>query len=72
MNKTDITTGRIIQRIIDSRCEGSPKTIITHGVSNQCDVYKIIDYILNQLPNCVISIKRLKFGYELKFEIEWE
>ena len=72
MNKTDITTGRILQRIIDAKLEGLPKTIITHGISDECNVYKIIAYFLDIYRDCIITIKRLKHGYELKFEIEWK
>lgn len=68
MNKTDILTGRIIQRILDAKMK-SKKISIVHGVDDSHDINYLVSNLFEFFPDCMIQIKRLSHGYELKIEI---
>lgn len=68
MNKTDILTGRIIQRIFDTRMKSKNISII-YGVDDTHDINYLVSNLFEFFPDCMIQIKRLNHGYELKIEI---
>lgn len=76
MNKTDVLTGRIIQRVIDARNNKimmpsvHTKVSITHGVDNTHDITRLVENLFKNFPDSVITLKKLKFGYALNIEVD--
>ena len=70
MNKTDILTGRIVQRVIDAKAISS-KVIINHGVDYHNNINELIDNLFAFFPNSLITLKKLNFGYELRIEVDF-
>lgn len=71
MNKTDVTTGRIVQRVIDAKARSSTRRVsIVHGVDNSHDIDKLMDNLFEFFPDSLIALKKLKFGYELRIEVD--
>lgn len=70
MNRTDVTIGRIVQRVIDAKAKSSSKAIIVHGVDNGNNINKLTDNLLELFPNSLIVLKKLRFGYELRIEVD--
>lgn len=70
MNKTDVLTGRIVQRVIDAKAKSSTRVIIVHGVDNSHDIDRLMDNLFYFFPDSLIAIKKLKFGYELRIEVD--
>ena len=73
MKKSHITSGRIIQRVIDkinANKNSNNNIIVVHGVDYQNDIDRIIDNLLKYFPSCQISLQKLDFGYELKIVVE--
>lgn len=72
MNKTDVTTGRIVQRVIDAtnNADVNVSVSVKHGIDEEHDLPRLMDNLYAFFPNSTISFKRLKFGYELKIEVE--
>lgn len=75
MNKTDVLTGRIIQRVIDAKNNKvmmpsvRTKISITHGVDNTHDITQLIENLFEFFPGSMITLKKLKFGYALNIEV---
>ena len=69
MNKTDVLTGRIVQRVLDARATSSSKVTIVHGVDITHKTDELIDNLFTFFPDSSITFKKLKYGYELKIEI---
>ena len=69
MNMTDILTGRIVQRVLDEMSE-RPKVIIVHGVDRSHNLSELMKNLWWHFPDSSITFKKLKFGYELKIEVE--
>ena len=69
MNYVDFLTGRIIQRIVEAKRESDSKIVIKHGVNNSYDIDRLIKNLFEFFPDSSISLKKLKYGYELKIEI---
>lgn len=65
MKKTDILTGRIIQRVIEVRSSGDREVSICHGVDKHCNLERLINNLFEYFPNSKITLKQLAFGYEL-------
>ena len=70
MNRTDILTGRIIQRVIDAKAKSSSRVVVNHGVDNSHDIDKLMDNLFEFFPDSLIALKKLKFGYELRIEVD--
>mgnify|MGYP006967449656 CR=1 FL=1 len=70
MDKTDVLTGRIVQRVIDERMKSYFGVSIVHGVDNFCDIDKLINNLFAYFPDCLITLKKLKFGYELRIDVD--
>lgn len=70
MNKTDVLTGRIVQRVIDQKLtpDFSDKPIV-HGVSDEHDINRLISNLFEMFPSCLITLQRLKFGYRLEIKV---
>ena len=68
MNRTDVLTGRIVQRVLDARREMSSKVSIIHGVDNSHDINILTNNLFKFFPDSTITLKKLKYGYELKIE----
>ena len=71
MKKTDILTGRIIQRVIDAKLKGNKEVNICHGVDMHCNIERLINNLFEYFPNCNITLKQLAFGYELHIKAEF-
>lgn len=69
MNMTDVLTGRIVQRVLDELSE-RPKVTIVHGVDKSHNLSELMNNIWWYFPDSSITFKKLKFGYELKIEVE--
>lgn len=68
--KTDITTGRIVQRVLDAASKGSvSEIVITHGVDWTQSVERLINNLYEYFPDSEITLKKLNFGYELKLKV---
>lgn len=70
MNMTDVLTGRIVQRVIDAKAKSSSRVTIVHGVDDTHNIYKVMDNLFEFFPDSLINLKRLKFGYELRIEVD--
>lgn len=70
MNRTDFTTGRIVQRVVDAKAKSSSRVVIVHGIDNKSDAHKLIDNLFEFFPDGLITLKKLNFGYELKIEVD--
>ena len=70
MNMTDVLTGRIVQRVLDAKAKSSSGVKIVHGVDNSHDVDKLMDNLFEFFPDSLIALKKLKFGYELRIEVD--
>lgn len=69
MNKTDVLTGRIVQRVLDQKLSlGVSDLPIIHGVSDECDINSLISNLFMLFPSCSITLKRLPFGYHLEIK----
>ncbi len=71
--KTDILTGRIVQRIIDIAASrsGASDISVVHGVSNEHDIGQLLDNLFRLFSDSTISLKRLAFGYELNIKVKF-
>lgn len=69
MNMTDVLTGRIVQRVLDELSE-RPKVTIVHGVDKSHNLSELMNNLWWYFPDSSITFKKLKFGYELKIEVE--
>ena len=68
--RTDITTGRIIQRVLDAMSKGSAsEVVITHGVDWSQNIGRLINGLYDYFPNSEITLKKLTFGCELKIKV---
>lgn len=68
MKKTDITSGRIIQRVLDEKSKNSSEVIVVHGVDFKHDVNRLVHNLLEYFPHGKITLGLSKFGYELTIE----
>lgn len=73
MNRTDVLTGRIVQRVLDARDENreSSRVVIKHGVDYKHSVYRLMDNLFEFFPDALISFKECNFGYELRIEVDF-
>lgn len=70
MKRTDILTGRIIQRILTTKSDNDVSEItIVHGVNEYYNVERLVDNLFEYFPNSEITFKKLKYGYELKIKV---
>ena len=68
--KTDITTGRIVQRVLDAMSKGSAaEVVITHGVDWSQNIWRLINSLCDYFPNSEITLKKLAFGWEVKTKV---
>ena len=71
MNNTDVLTGRIIQRVIDTKLKGNTEASIIHGVSDHHNIGRLLENLFGYFPDCEITLKRLTFGYELNIKVKF-
>lgn len=64
MNKTDVLTGRIVQRVIDQKLSQP----VVHGVSDEHDINRLISNLFELFPTCSITFQRLSYGYRLEIK----
>ena len=70
MKRTDILSGRIIQRILTTKSDNDVSEItIVHGVNEYHNVERLVDNLFEYFPNSEITFKKLKYGYELKIKV---
>lgn len=69
MNMTDVLTGRIVQRVLDEMSE-RPKVTIVHGVDKSHNLSELMNNLWWYFPDSSITFKKLKFGYELRIEVD--
>lgn len=69
MNTTDVLTGRIVQRVLDEMSE-RPKVTIVHGVDKSHNLSELMNNLWWYFPDSSITFKKLKFGYELRIEVD--
>lgn len=68
MDKTDFTTGKIYQKIIDQERTTSVETdemTITYGVSQDVNLHRLLNNLFDLISDLSITVKKLEFGYEL-------
>lgn len=65
MNKTDVLTGRIVQRVIDQKLSQP----VVHGVSDEYDINRLISNLFELFPTCSITFQRLTYGYRLEIKV---
>ena len=68
MDKTDFTTGKIYQKIVDQERTTSVETdemTITYGVSQDVNLHRLLNYLFDLISDLSITVKKLEFGYEL-------
>lgn len=70
MNRTDVLTGCIVQRVLDAMNESTSKVIIKHGVDYGYDINKLMNNLFEFFPDSLIALKKLKYGYELRIEVD--
>lgn len=68
INKTDVLTGQIVQKVLDARFYG--KCSVIYGVGNFFDIERLLNNLLYYFPECSIELKKLDFGYELRITIK--
>lgn len=71
MKKTDILTGRIIQRVIDAKLKGNKEVNICHGVDMYCNIERLINNLFEYFPDSKIILQKLQFGYELQIKVKF-
>lgn len=70
MKRTDILTGRIVQRVLSAKSNnGISEIVINHGVDNQYNIRRLVDNLFEYFPDSEITFKKLKYGYELKIKV---
>ena len=70
MKRTDILTGRIIQRILTTKSDKDvSEIVVVHGVDEYHNVERLVDNLFEYFPNSEITFKKLKYGYELKIKV---
>lgn len=70
MKRTDILTGRIIQRILSTKSDNDiSEIVIVHGVDEYHNVERLVDNLFEYFPDSEITFKKLKYGYELKIKV---
>ena len=70
MNRTDVLTGRIVQRVIDAKAKSSSRVVINYGVDNSHNIDNLMGNLFEFFPDSLIALKKLKFGYELRIEVD--
>lgn len=68
MDKTDFTTGKIYQKIVDQERTTSVETdemTITYGVSQDVNLHRLLNNLFDLISDLSITVKKLEFGYEL-------
>ena len=68
MDKTDFTTGKIYQKILDQERTTSIETdemTITYGVSQDVNLHRLLNNLFDLISDLSITVKKLEFGYEL-------
>lgn len=68
MDKTDFTTGKIYQKIVDQERTISIETdemTITYGVSQDVNLHRLLNNLFDLISDLSITVKKLEFGYEL-------
>lgn len=68
MNMTDVLTGRIVQRVLDEMSEKLKATVV-HGVDKSHNLSELMKNLWFYFPDSSITFKKLKFGYELRIEV---
>ena len=71
MNRTDVLTGRIVQRVIDAKAKSSSRVSVNHGVDNSHNIDELMYNLFVYFPNSLISLKKLKYGYDLRIEVNF-
>lgn len=69
MNMTDVLTGRIVQKVLDEMNK-KPKVTIIYGVDESHNLLELMNNLWWYFPDSSITFEKLKFGYELKIEVE--
>ena len=73
MSMTDVLTGRIVQRVldgIDERPSSNHKVVVVHGVDKSHNLSELMDNLWWYFPDSSITFKKLKYGYELRIEVD--
>ena len=73
MNYTDVLTGRIVQRVLDGmneRLSNNLKVTVVHGVDKHHNLSELMDNLWWHFPDSSITFKKLKYGYELRIEVD--
>lgn len=69
MNRTDVLTGRIVQRILDGMNENPNKVTVVHGIDETHNLSELMRNLWLNFPDASITFRQLKYGNELKIEI---
>lgn len=70
MKRTDILTGRIIQRILTTKSDNDiPEVVVVHGVDEYHNIERLVDNLFEYFKDSEITLKKLKYGYELKIRV---
>lgn len=70
MKRTDILTGRIIQRILSTKSDNDiSEIVVVHGVDEYHNIERLIYNLFEYFADSEITLKKLKYGYELKIKV---
>lgn len=72
MKRTDILTGRIIQRILTTKSDNDiSEVVVVHGVDEYHNIERLVDNLFEYFKDSEITLKKLKYGYELKIRVDF-
>ena len=70
MKRTDILTGRIIQKILTTKSDNDiSEVVVVHGVDEYHNIERLVDNLFEYFKDSEITLKKLKYGYELKIRV---
>jgi hypothetical protein len=72
MNRTDVLTGRIVQRVIDAKTKDCATVKVVHGVDYTHDIKRLVNNLYKFFPNSSIELRKLNFGYHLSITVYYE
>lgn len=73
MKRTDILTGRIIQRILSTKSDKDiAEVVVVHDVDEYHNIERLIDNLFEYFSNSEITLKKLEYGYEIKIKVTFK
>lgn len=72
MNRTDVLTGRIVQRVISAKTKDCDIVKVVHGVDYTHDIKRLVSNLYKFFPNSSIELRRLNYGYSLAIIVYYD